>query len=507
MRLRILSAGLVLILALGGLYFFVKDDDMTDSVYRFGKVTKGPMEVLVSATGKVNPVLVIDVGSQVSGQVAEVLVDYNSRVSKDDVIAVIDPTPFEARLEIAEADLAQAKASVMMQEASLEQLRADLSGAKAGFKEVEQDLERQQALFNRQAVSASVVDRALASRDQAAARIESLLAQIKRQKAQMLISEAQLLARIAGLRERKTELDNTIIRSPVEGIVISRSVDPGQTVAASLQAPILFTIAQDLTQINLEVSIDEADIGRVREGQKVRFTVDAYPERAYSGSVYQIRKQPVETSNVVTYVIIVSSRNDDDSLLPGMTANVELVIGDRADTLQIPSSALRYRPRGIEVSASDDRGSMDGRSGGQGQRGGGGMRAMMQQMNEQLELTKEQESSATTIFTEMGEAIRGLQSSGMSSDEMGPAIRGLREQMQQKLEAILTAEQREKYRELTAGSSASRGARAVAWVMGSDGPKAVSVMIGISDGNKTEIISGEISDGDQVIVGESVVTK
>ena len=501
MRLRILSVGFVLILALGGLYFFVKDDDMTDSVYRFGKVTKGPMEVLVSATGKVNPVLVIDVGSQVSGQVAEVLVDYNSRVSKDDVIAVIDPTPFEARLEIAEADLAQAKASVMMQEASLEQLRADLSGAKAGFKEVEQDLERQQALFNRQAVSASVVDRALASRDQAAARIESLLAQIKRQKAQMLISEAQLLARIAGLRERKTELDNTIIRSPVEGIVINRSVDPGQTVAASLQAPILFTIAQDLTQVNLEVSIDEADIGRIREGQKVRFTVDAYPERIYSGSVYQIRKQPVETSNVVTYVIIVSSRNDDDSLLPGMTANVELVIGDRADTLQIPSSALRYRPRGIEVSANDDPG------GSQRQRGGGGTRAMMRQINEQLELTKEQQSSATAISREMSDAIRGLQSSGMSSDEIGSAIRGLREQMQQRLEVILTAEQREKYRQLMAGASASRGARAVAWVMGSDGPEVVSIMIGISDGNKTEIISGEISDGDQVILGESVVSK
>tara|TARA_B100000686_G_C16804024_1_gene988469 strand:+ start:7913 stop:9409 length:1497 start_codon:yes stop_codon:yes gene_type:complete len=498
----------VLILAIGGFYFFVSDDDVADSVYRFGKVTKGPMEVLVSATGKVNPVLVIDVGSQVSGQVSEVLVDYNTLVSKDDVIAVIDPTPFEARLEIAEADLAQAKASVMMQQASSEQLRADLSGAKAAFKELEQDLERQQALFSRKAVSASVVDRALASRDQAAARIDSLLAQIKRQKAQMLISEAQLLARIAGLRESKTELDNTIIRSPVEGIVISRSVDPGQTVAASLQAPILFTIAQDLTQINLEVSIDEADIGRVREGQKVRFTVDAYPERAYSGSVYQIRKQPVETSNVVTYVIIVSSRNDDDSLLPGMTANVELVIGDRADTLQIPSSALRYRPRGIEVSTNADRGSMGGSRGGQGQRGGGGgMRAMIQQMNEQLELTKEQQSSVTTIFTEMGDAIRGLQSSGMSSDEMGAAIRRLRDQMQQKLEAILTAEQRVKYHELTAGASASRGARAVAWVMGLDGPEAVSITIGISDGNKTEIISGEISDGDQVIVGESIVTK
>ncbi|MBO68261.1 MAG: hypothetical protein CL398_08100 [Acidiferrobacteraceae bacterium] len=506
MRLGILSVGVVLMLGLGGYYFFINDNDVAGSVYRFGKVTRGPMEVLVSATGKVNPVLVIDVGSQVSGQVSEVLVDYNSQVSKGDVIAIIDPTPFEARLEIAEADLAQAKASVMMQQASSEQLRADLSGAKAAFKELEQDLTRQEALFNRKVVSASVVDRALASRDQAAARIDSLMAQIKRQKAQMLTSEAQVLARAAGLRERKTELDNTTIRSPVEGVVINRSVDPGQTVAASLQAPILFTIAQDLTQINLEVSIDEADIGRVREGQKVRFTVDAYPERIYGGTVYQIRKQPIETSNVVTYVIIVSSRNDDDSLLPGMTANVELVIGERADTLQIPSSALRYRPRGIEASNNNDSRSM-GSGGAQGQGGSGGMRAMMQQMNEQLGLTKEQQESVGPIFMEMGEAIRGLRSSGMSSDEMGSAIRALREQMQQKLEAILTDEQRNKYRQLTAGAAARQQARAVVWFMGSDGPTPISIMIGISDGNKTEIVSGEISDGDQVIVGESVATK
>ena len=465
------------------------------------------MEVLVSATGKVNPVLVIDVGSQVSGKVSEVLVDYNALVSKNDVIAVIDPAPFEARLEIAEADLAQAKASVMMQKASSEQLRADLSGAKAAFKELEQDLKRQQALFERKVVPASVVDRALASRDQAAARIDSLLAQIKRQSAQMLNSEAQVLARTAGLRERKTELDNTVIRSPVEGVVINRSVDPGQTVAASLQAPVLFTIAQDLTQINLEVSIDEADIGRVREGQKVRFTVDAYPERVYNGTVYQIRKQPIETSNVVTYAIIVSSRNDDDSLLPGMTANVELVIGSRADTLQIPSSALRYRPRGVEVAANNDRESPGGSLGRQGQGGGGGMRAMMQQMTNQLELTKEQENSVSTIFAEMGQAIGGLRSSGLSSDEMQSAIGGLRQQMQQKLEIILTVEQREKYRQLTDGDSARRGTRAVVWVMGSNGPTPIRIMIDISDGNKTEIVSGDIANGDRVIVGEAAATK
>ena len=511
MRRVIIVVVILALLGAGAFYYFRDKGGDVEAAYRLGEVTKGPMEVLVSSTGKVHPVMIVDVGSQVSGQVSEVLVDYNSLVSKDEVIARIDPAPFEARLEVAEADLAQAKASVTMQNASLEQLKADLVGARAAFKELEQDLERQSSLLKRNVVSQSVVDRAVASRDQSRARIDSLLAQQKRQRAQIRTTEAQVLSRAAGLRESKTELDNTVIRSPVNGVVINRAADPGQTVAASLQAPVLFTIAQDLREIHLEVSVDEADIGRVREGQKVRFTVDAYPERTYTGQVIQIRKQPVEVSNVVTYVIIVSTRNDDDTLLPGMTANVELVIGERADAIQVPSSALRFTPRGVEVPGAGGRESSGGGGGqggqGQGGSGGGGMRGMMQQLNENLNLNAEQQEAARAIFMEMGQSIRGLREGGMEADQMGPAIAQLRRQMTQKLEALFDPEQKRLYHELTAEAAASQGVRGRVWTVGPEGsPVPANVMIGISDGSRTEILRGEIEPGDQVIVGESAVT-
>ena len=504
MRRAIAVVVIAALLGVGAFYYFRYNGAATEAAYRFGEVTKGPMEVLVSSTGKVHPVLIVDVGSQVSGRVSAVLVDYNSLVSKGEVIAHIDPAPFEARFEVAEADLAQAKASVAMQNASLEQLKADLVGVRAAFKELEQDLERQRSLLKRKLVSQSVVDRAVASHDQSRARIDSLLAQQKRQRAQIRTAEAQVLSRAAGLRERKTELDNTVIRSPVNGVVINRNVDPGQTVAASLQAPVLFTIAKDLREIHLEVSVDEADIGRVREGQKVRFTVDAYPERTYTGQVIQIRKQPVEVSNVVTYVIIVSTRNDDDTLLPGMTANVELVIGERADTIQVPSSALRFNPRGVEVPSAGD-----GGQGGQGQGGswGGGMGRMVQQLNENLNLSAEQQEAARAISMEMGQSIRGLREGGMEADQMGPAIAQLRRQMTQKLEALFDPEQKRLYRQSTAQAAAPRGVRGRVWTVGPEGsPVPANVMIGISDGSRTEILRGEIEPGDQVIVGESAVT-
>ena len=512
MRRTIIVVVILALLGAGAFYYFRGKGGDIEAAYRLGEVTKGPMEVLVSSTGKVHPVMIVDVGSQVSGQVSEVLVDYNSLVSKDEVIARLDPAPFEARLEVAEADLAQAKASVTMQNASLEQLKADLVGARAAFKELEQDLERQSSLLKRKVVSQSIVDRAVASRDQSRARIDSLLAQQKRQRAQILTTEAQVMSRAAGLRERKTELDNTVIRSPVNGVVINRAADPGQTVAASLQAPVLFTIAQDLREIHLEVSVDEADIGRVREGQKVRFTVDAYPERTYTGQVIQIRKQPVEVSNVVTYVIIVSTRNDDDTLLPGMTANVELVIGERADAIQVPSSALRFTPRGIEVPSAGGGGGSGGGSGqgwqGQGGSGGGGMRGMMQQLNENLNLNAEQQEAARAIFMEMGQSIRGLREGGMEADQMGPAIAQLRRQMTQKLEALFDPEQKRLYHQLTAEAAAPRGVRGRVWTVGPEGsPVPANVMIGISDGSRTEILRGEIEPGNQVIVGESAVTR
>ena len=495
-------------------YFFLRGNETTNetSSYRLAEVISGAMEVIVSSTGKVHPVLIVDVGSQVSGQVANVLVDYNSLVKKDEIIALIDATPFQARLEMAQADLAQAKANLAMQRASLEQLDADLTGARAAFKELARDLERQESLLKGKMVSQSIVDRAVANHDQSQARINSLLAQQKRQSAQIRTSEAQILSRAAALRERETELGNTVIRSPVEGVVINRDVDPGQTVAASLQAPVLFTIAKDLREIHLEVSVDEADIGRIREGQKARFTVDAYPDRSYTGLVIQIRKQPVEVSNIVTYIIIVSTRNEDDTLLPGMTANVEIIIGERSEAVQVPSGALRFTPRDFEATNFDRQGESGNsrRGSGQGQGSSGqGMRSMMQELNEKLDLSAEQKKSVQTVFMEMGQSIRSLQERGLESDEMAPAIEQLRRQMRVKLESIFDPIQKELYQKMTVQAAASQGVRGNVWTIGGpDGsPVAKTVMIGISDGSRTEIVSGDIKSGDLVIVSEGTTRR
>ena len=511
-RVGIFSALVITIVFVAGvLYVVLRSNETTKepSSYRLAEVVSGPMEVIVSSIGKVHPVLIVDVGSQVSGQVANVLVDYNSLVQKGEIIALLDATPFQARLEMAQADLAQAKASLAMQKASLEQLDADLIGARAVFKELARDLERQELLLKRNMVSQSIVDAAVANHDQSHARIDSLLAQTKRQMAQIRTSEAQILSRAAALRERETELENTVIRSPVEGVVINRDVDPGQTVAASLQAPVLFTIAKDLREIHLEVSVDEADIGRVQEGQKARFTVDAYPERSYQGIVIQIRKQPIEVSNIVTYTIIVSTRNEDDTLLPGMTANVEIIIGERSDALQVPSAALRFTPSGTQAVRTTGQGRSQnaGRGSDQTQRGQGqgnagqGMRNMMQELNEKLNLSPEQQQTVRTLFMEMGQSIRSMREGGMETDQMPLAIEQSRRQMMKKIESILDARQNKLYREMTEQNTASRGARGNVWVIGSDGaPIAKTVMIGISDGSRTEILSGDIKSGDRIIV-------
>ena len=446
--------------------------------YRLAEVIIGPLEVVVSSTGKVRPVMIVDVGSQVSGQVSNVLVDYNSLVRKDEIIALLDAAPFEARLEMAQADLMQAKASVAMQKASLEQLDADLIGAKALFKELVQDLARQELLFKRKMVSQSIVDRAVASHDQSRARIDGLLAQQKRQSAQIRTTEAQVLSRAAALRERETELDNTISRSPVDGVVINRDIVPGQTVAASLQAPVLFTIAKDLRKIHVEVSVDEADIGRVREGQKARFTVDAYPDRAYTGLVTQIRKQPVEVSNVVTYIIIVIAQNEEDTLFPGMTANVEIFIGERSEVVQVSNSALRFTPRSFEVSSLDRQADLSGSRGGMGQDGqsrsgaGRGMissRDMMQELSEKLNLSTEQQESMREIFMVRTQSVRDLRESGMEPDQMILAVEQLRLQMMKKIEQLLAPSQKRLYEQITALVAAPQGVRGQVWVIGSEG--------------------------------------
>jgi HlyD family secretion protein len=484
---------ILILIALGAYGFLELNGQKESPGYRLGKIDRGAIQMVISSTGRVQPVMTVEIGSQVSGQIAEVLVDFNSRVKADAVIARIDPAPFEARLKVAQADVAFARANVAMQKAALEELQAELYGSRAALAELAEDLERQRSLFARKVVPESTVDRAVALHDQAYARVDGIRAGLKKQKAQVQTALAQVESRQGKLLETELELGHTLIRSPVDGVVINRAADVGQTVAASLQAPVLFTLAQDLSDIHLEVSVDEADIGGITEGQKARFTVDAYPDRVFRGEVVQVRKQPVEVSGVVTYVIIVGTRNNDQSLLPGMTASIEIIVGQKHDVLRVPSAALRFTPVGAKRETSRSSGSGGGRE---------RMRAMVKALRKRLGLSDEQVTSVKSIYAEMGQSIGGLRESGVSGDEFREAIRQLRFQAARRVEELLDTEQKKQYRLMRVEAKSAGYRRATTWTLDASGqPVANPVTAGISDGTHTQIVDGQIAEGDSVIVG------
>ncbi len=335
MRRFLILAIVVIAAATAAYHYWREQSGEAAPAYRLAKVEQGAIEMAVSATGKVNPVTTVQVGTQVSGQIAELKADFNTEVTAGQVIARIDPQSFLARVAAARADLAFARANLAVQQAALAEYRADIAGSTAALKDAEAEHARQGTLLSRRVVAQSAVDRALAARDQALARKHSAEAKLAKQQAQIGSARAQVQSKQAALSERQLDLERTVIRSPVAGVVIGRDVDLGQTVAASLQAPVLFTIAEDLKRMQVEVSVDEADIGRLRQGQRVRFTVDAYARRNFAGRVQQIRKAPNVISNVVTYVVIVGANNPDSIA----TAN----------SLEVLKPGIRYGVPGTPV--------------------------------------------------------------------------------------------------------------------------------------------------------------
>src|SRR5437870_4074928 len=272
------------------------------ATYQTATVTRGPITQAVTATGTLNPVVNVQVGSQVSGNIAKLFVDFNSQVKAGQVVAQIDPALFQATVTQAEGDLANAQAAL-----ELAKLNAS----------------RTQELFAKKTSSQADVDQAMANLHQA---------------------EANAKIKQGALDKAKADLDHCTITSPIDGVVISRSVDVGQTVAASLQAPVIFTIANDLTKMQIDANVAEADIGTVEVGQKVDFTVDAFPRRTFHGRVVQVRNAPVTVQNVVTYDTVIGVNNADLKLKPGMTANVSIVGAHRDNVLKISNAALRFRP-------------------------------------------------------------------------------------------------------------------------------------------------------------------
>jgi len=299
--------------------------------YQTAPVTKGPITQAVTATGTLNPVQNVQVGSQVSGNIQKLFADFNSAVKAGQVIAQIDPVVFQANVNQAEGDLANARAAFEL---------AQLNEA------------RTRALVAKQNSAQSDLDQAVANLHQA---------------------EANVKIKEGALQKAKADLDHCTITSPIDGIVISRNVDVGQTVAASLQAPIIFQIANDLSKMQIDANVAEADVGGVAVDQDVDFTVDAFPTRTFQGKVTQVRNAPITVQNVVTYDTVIGVNNPDPKLKPGMTANVSIVAAHRDETLKIPNSALRFRMPDQTPTAAPNRDQSAGpRQPGGGNRSAGG---------------------------------------------------------------------------------------------------------------------------------------
>ena len=318
------------ILVVAGAFAAFRLGKKTDSEYFTAKVERGDIRQVIEATGTINPVTSVQVGSQVSGMISKLYVDFNSKVTKGQVIAEIDPKLFQGAVLQAQADLQNS-------EALLAASKANLAKDQAMFQQNKLDYNRALAL-QEQAVNSQQ------QLDQAKATYDAITAQVGSDRATIQQAEAQVAQKTATLRVAQTNLDYTIIRAPINGTVVARNIDIGQTVAASLQAPTLFMIALDLTKMQVYANTDEGDVGQIRPGQKADFQVDAFPKEMFHGVVFQVRMNATSIQNVVTYDTIVNFDNPELKLFPGMTAYVSIPVALVNDVVKIPNAALRYKP-------------------------------------------------------------------------------------------------------------------------------------------------------------------
>ncbi len=494
----LLIAGVAVVLGIAGAAYWYLGGKPALAGYRMAKLERGNLVAAVSSTGTLNPVVSVQVGSQVSGQIKEILVDYNSVVKAGDVIARIDPDSYVLRVNQAVADLEAGRATALTQRANLGALAAEVSRTEVALLEAERDLKRNQSLVEKGFIAQAVLEKSQSAVATARAAVKTAQAQLAVGQAQVRNGVALVNQRESQLAQAKVDLERTVIRAPVDGIVISRSVDAGQTVAASLQAPTLFLIARNLTDMQVEASIDEAEIGRIAVGQDATFTVDSFPGRTFSGKITQVRKAAQVVQNVVTYVAIISAPNPDLILLPGMTTNVRIVSAKRDDVVRLPNAALRYRPPGAQAA-----GSRTVKGGGATASGGGGAQAGQAQrdrLTKELGLSADQQARLEAIQRETREKIAGL-----SADDPAERRRGigrLRAQSRAQIAAMLNDEQRARYEAMVAAQQGGTTSRGRVWVLDAAGaPQAVNIRLGISDGTYTELVSGELKIGDEVIVG------
>lgn len=496
-----ISVAVVAVLGLGWYFWSQRSADGADSGYRTETVQRGDIRVAISSTGTLSAISTITVGSQISGLVTDVLADFNSPVKKGDILLKIDPSTYQAQIEQGAAQIASAQAQLRQAQASL--LNAT------------QDYQRKTGLAADKLIARSDLDLSRSALDQARAQVASAQAQIRQQ--------------TAATQTTRVNLQRTVIRSPVDGVVLTRKIEPGQTVAASLQAPELFTIAEDLAKMKIELAVDESDIGQVKVGQAVSFSADAFPDRKFNGVVDQVRLSATTTSNVVTYPVIVTVDNSDGTLLPGLTVNAEIEVSKLSNALTVGNAALRFKPAEGSPLA-DLQASGQGAGQGRGQGGGSGMAEDLQQLASSLKLKPEQQAAFDTALEQMQQrqAERMAQATGGASQQGGSRLFGggpprsggggqgggdasMQAQMRARMRdrfnqqfadfrVTLDDRQRDQW---DAALEAQLNAKRVTVYMLVDGkPQVASVRLGASDGSKTEVSGRTIKEGDQIISGE-----
>jgi HlyD family secretion protein len=485
-----LALGALALIAGGVWWWSQRAGAASESQYRTSPVERGDIRVAISSTGTLSAISTVTVGSQISGQVTDVLVDFNAPVKKGDVLARIDPSTYEAQI-------AQGSAQI-------EAARAALRQAQAALRNAELDYQRKAELGERALVAKADVDLARAARDQAQAQVNSAQAQIQQQ--------------TASTQSSRLNLERTVIRSPVDGVVLTRTIEPGQTVAASLQSPELFKIAEDLSQMKIELAVDESDIGQVKQGQAVSFTADAFPDRRFRGVVEQVRLSATTTNNVVTYPVVVTVDNSDGILLPGLTVNAEIEVSKRSNVLKVANAALRYKPAEEEDDAAQPQ---MGPAGGRG----GGIVDDLARTAADMGLTPQQQAA----FDAAAQAVRQRQAARRAPQQGGGSAlfggaRGLggprivmgggegdmaaqmRQRMAQRFQqdfgafrVTLDPTQRETWD--AALSALLNARRAPVYKLVDGKPQMIMVRIGASDGTDTEI-SGAVKEGDLLVTGE-----
>jgi HlyD family secretion protein len=438
----------------------------------------GDITRAVATSGAVRPLITVEVGSQLSGQVADIYVDFNSEVEAGQVIALIDAKTFESRVLQNRADLEVASSNVIVQKANIDRARANLRKAR-----LEHD--RAKPLAEKGTLSESEFDTALANFESA--------------KADLTMAEAQLQNALATQEQRRAmlesveiDLERTKIRSPIDGVVIERAVDKGQTVAASLSSPVLFKIAQDLREIQIEANVDEADIGNVMQGNEATFTVDAFPDIEFNGTVEQVRLAPNEQNNVVTYTVIITAKNPDLKLLPGMTAIVEIVTGKIENVLRVTNDAIRFKPQ-ADSELAQKAGQGNGKHG-SGQHGGGS--GNLDRIASQLGLDP---ATKKAIEDDTGKIFSAMRSQFQNGG--GEQAGQLRAQMKVQIAAVfkqhLDDEQYARYEQIQQQAGQTR--RAQLWLKNGDDISPVWVRLGLSDDTHTQVISKGLSPGDVAV--------